>query len=64
MTDAEWPMIIHRIARLKVDYIAVEGLEYHDETNGYSRTLTDTDKWFARLRLAYVISESAINTGK
>lgn len=64
MTDAEWPMIIYRIAKLKVDYRAVEGLEYHDETNGYSRTLTDTDKWFARLRLAYVIGESAINTGK
>jgi hypothetical protein len=64
MTDSEWPMIIHRIAKLKVDYRSAEGLEYHDEINGYSRIITDTDKWFARLRLAYIISESAINTGK
>jgi hypothetical protein len=64
MTDSEWPMIIHRIAKLNVDYTAVEGLEYREEVNGYSRIITDTDKWFARIRLAYVISESAVNTGK
>lgn len=64
MTDAEWPMIIHRIAKLRVDYKAVEGLEYHEKVNGYSKQVEDSEKWFGRVRLCYIISESAINTGK
>lgn len=64
MTDAEWAMIVHRIGKMKVDYKAVEGLEYREEVNGYTRQITDSEKWFGRVKLCYIISESAINTGK
>lgn len=64
MTDAEWPMIIHRIGKMKVGYMSVEGLEYREDINGYTRQIDDSEKWFGRLRLCYIISESAINTGK
>lgn len=64
MTDAEWPMIIHRIARLKIGYKAVEGLEYDEDTNGNSRKISESEKWFSRVRLCYIISESAMKTGK
>jgi hypothetical protein len=64
MTDAEWPMIVHRIGKMKVGYKAVEGLEYREEVNGYTRQVNDSEKWFGRVRLCYIISESAINTGK
>lgn len=64
MTDAEWPMIIHRIAKSKVGWKAVNGLEYHDEVNGYNSIKNETDEWFGRLRLSYIISESAIKTGR
>lgn len=64
MTDAEWPMIVYRIGKKRVDYIAVDGLEYREDVNGYSRTINDSSKWFGRVRLCYIISESAINTGK
>ncbi|WP_282937368.1 hypothetical protein [Paenibacillus sp. RC67] len=33
MTDVEWPMIIHRIGKMNVDYAAVDGLEYREEIN-------------------------------
>jgi hypothetical protein len=64
MTDAEWAMIIHRIAKLQVDYRAVEGLEYHEEINSISKEITVAEKWVGRLRLSLLISETAINTGK
>ncbi|WP_160673199.1 hypothetical protein [Clostridium sp. C8-1-8] len=64
MTDGEWPMIVHRIAKLKVSYRTVEGLEYKDEANGSTNLVTSSDKLFVRLKLAYIISESARNTGK
>jgi len=64
MTDAEWPMIIYRIGNLKVGYRAVEGLEYMDDINGCTRQINESEKWFGRVRLCYIISESAINTGK
>lgn len=64
MTDAEWPMIVHRIGKLKVGYKAVEGLEYREEVNGYTREVNQSEKWFGRVKLCYIISESAINTGK
>lgn len=64
MTDAEWAMITHRIAKLPVTYSAVEGLEYEEEHNGIRRKLTDAEKWLGRLRLSLIISETAMKTGK
>lgn len=64
MTDAEWAMIALRIAKLDVDYRPVEGLEYHEETNGVSRTISETEKWLVRLKLSLIISETATKTGK
>lgn len=64
MTDAEWPMIVHRIGKYSVDYLAVEGLEYQDEINGYASHVDESDKWFGRVRLCYLISESAMKAGK
>ncbi|WML48804.1 hypothetical protein RCG23_01325 [Neobacillus sp. PS3-34] len=64
MTDAEWAMIVHRIAKLDVGYIPVEGLEYQEETNGISRITSDSEKWLGRLQLSLIISESAMKIGK
>lgn len=64
MTDSEWPMIIHRIANLLVSYTAVEGLEYHEETNGVDKEVRGSEEWLVRLKLANIISESAIKTGR
>lgn len=64
MTDSEWAMIAHRMAKLKVDYAQVEGLEYHEETNGLNTVISDSEKWLGRLKLALIISETAIKTGK
>lgn len=64
MTDAEWAMIVHRIGKMKVGCRAVEGLEYREEVNGYTRQISESEKWFGRVRLCCIISESAINTGK
>lgn len=64
MTDAEWPMIVHRIGKMKVEYVPVEGLEYREEINGSLSQINDSEKWLRRVRLCYIISESAINTGK
>jgi hypothetical protein len=64
MTDAECPMIVHRIGKLKVGYKAVEGLEYREDVNGYTRQINESEKWFGRVKLCYIISESAMNTGK
>lgn len=63
MTDAEWAMIVRRIGKASVGYRAVEGLEYVESINGHpSSTQLDANSWLARLRLSYVISESAIST--
>ncbi|RLQ94273.1 hypothetical protein [Falsibacillus albus] len=64
MTDGEWPMIVDRMADLRIGYIAVEGLEYFEEINGISRPISDSEKWLDRLRLSLIISESAIKTGR
>ncbi len=64
MTDAEWPMIALRIANYNVDYTSVEGLEYHEETNGIHRNISDSEKWFSRLQLSLIISETAMKVGK
>lgn len=64
MTDSEWAMIVQRMAKLKVGYSEVDGLEYHEETNGISRVISDSEKWVGRLKLALIISEAAIRTGK
>ncbi|MGD7051676.1 hypothetical protein [Sutcliffiella horikoshii] len=64
MTDAEWAMIVHRIAKLEIGYAPVEGLEYHEEINGITRSLSESEKWLIRLKLSSIISETAINTGK
>lgn len=64
MTDAEWPMIIHRIAKMNVEYAQVEGLEYHEDTNGLTRIISDSEKWLGRLQLSLIISESALKVGK
>lgn len=58
MTDGEWPMIVYRIMEKDISYKAVEGLEYIEDVNGYSKEVKDSDKWFVRLRLSYIISES------
>jgi hypothetical protein len=63
-TDAEWAMIIHRIGKMKIDYLAVEGLEYDEEMNADIKHKSETEKWFARLKASYLISESSITTGK
>ncbi|MNR37653.1 hypothetical protein D3C85_1556930 [compost metagenome] len=57
-------MIIHRIGKLGVDYLAVEGLEYVEETNADTKHKSETEKWFARVKASYLISESSIQTGK
>ncbi|WP_404346812.1 hypothetical protein LG311_14100 [Sutcliffiella horikoshii] len=64
MTDAEWAMIVHRIAKLEIGYVPVEGLEYHEEVNGITRSLSESEKWMSRLKLSSIISETAITTGK
>ena len=64
MTDAEWAMIIHRIAKLSVDYAQVEGLEYHEDTNGIPRIISDSEKWLGRLQLSLIISQTALKIGK
>jgi hypothetical protein len=64
MTDAEWAMIVHRIAKFKVDYSSVEGLEYHDDINGITRVMTESEKWLGRLKLSLIISETAYKTGR
>jgi hypothetical protein len=63
-TDAEWPMIVHRIGKMEADYLPVEGLEYIEETNADMKYKSEPERWFARLRASYSISESAIKTGK
>lgn len=64
MTDAEWAMIIHRLAKLNVEYDQVDGLEYHEDTNGISRMISDSEKWLGRLQLSLMISETALKIGK
>jgi hypothetical protein len=64
MTDAEWVMIIHRIAKLNVAYAQVEGLEYQEDTNGITRIISDSEKWLGRLQLSLIISETALKIGK
>ncbi|MDA1771968.1 hypothetical protein PDJ95_11275 [Bacillus cereus] len=64
MTDAEWAMIIHRIAKLNVEYAQVEGLEYHEDTNGITRIISDSEKWLGRLQLSLIISETAFKIDK
>jgi hypothetical protein len=64
MTDAEWAMIVHRIAKLDIGYSPVDGLEYQEETNGITRNISESEKWLGRLKLSSIISETAINTGK
>ncbi|WP_313892038.1 hypothetical protein [Psychrobacillus sp.] len=64
MTDAEWAMIISRIANQEVNYCSVDGLAYQEEINGLNQEINDSDKWLSRLKLCLIISESAMNTGK
>lgn len=42
----------------------IYSLELGEDVNGYSRTINDSSKWFGRVRLCYIISESAMNAGK
>ncbi|GGE83557.1 hypothetical protein [Priestia taiwanensis] len=64
MTDAEWPMIIHRIAKLPVGYVAIDGLKYEEELNRSKEDEDSVESWMGRVSLLYVISESAMGTGK
>lgn len=64
MTDAEWPMIAFRIGKMSVGYKAVNGLKFVNEINGYNKVKEEAAELFGRLRLAYIISESAMVTGK
>lgn len=64
MTDGEWPMIAYRILNKEVEYKAVDGLLYNGDMNGVFRDINESDEYFSRLRLSYIISESSRNTGK
>lgn len=63
MTDAEWAMIVDRIANMQVDYRTVNGLEYIDDINK-SNELNDSEAWLSRLRLSFIISDTTVNVGK
>lgn len=64
MTDAEWAMIIWRIAKNQLDYCAVEGLEYREDINGLNLNVSESDRWFNRLKLSFIISETARDIGR
>ncbi|MFC0416126.1 hypothetical protein ACFFHH_11665 [Cytobacillus solani] len=64
MTDAEWAMIVHRIANLEVKYLPVEGLEYQEDINSINGRVTDSEAWLSRLKLSFIISETACKVGK
>lgn len=64
MTDAEWAMIVLRIAKRKIAYCAVDGLEYQEEINGLNQDVCEADRWFSRLKLSLIISETAMKIGK
>ncbi|TCJ04533.1 hypothetical protein E0Y62_08800 [Cytobacillus praedii] len=64
MTDAEWAMIVHRIANLEVNYLPVEGLEYQEDINSTNGRVTDSEAWLSRLKLSFIISETAYKVGK
>lgn len=64
MTDAEWAMIVQRIAKLSVGYLPVEGLEFHEHINGTDRKRQESEKWLDRLKQSLIISETAYHTGK
>lgn len=64
MTDAEWPMIVSRIMKQPIHYKETEGLEYQEATNSITREISEGDKWLGRLKLAVIISESAVTTGR
>lgn len=64
MTDSEWPMIIHRLTSYKINYIAVEGLKYFDDVNGVNIVENEVNAWLSRIRLSYLISNSAVNKCK
>ncbi|MCM3357488.1 hypothetical protein [Psychrobacillus sp. MER TA 171] len=64
MTDAEWAMIAYRIAGFQLGYLEVNGLEYHEEVNGITGEMNESERWFKRLKLSYIISETARSTGR
>lgn len=64
MTDAEWAMIAKRIGDYQIDHVEVDGLKYQEDVNGVTREMSYSDRWFNRLRLSCIISETARNTGK
>lgn len=64
MTDAEWPMIIHRQTPYQVTSRLVEGLEYITSINEPPTDRSEAEKWLGRIQLCQIISQSAISTGK
>lgn len=64
MTDAEWPMIIHRQTPHIVTSRLVEGLEFVTAINDSVSDRSEAEKWLGRIRLCHIISQSAISTGK
>lgn len=64
MTDAEWPMIVKRIGGMDVNYMPVDGLEYVKDINSTNKKAEEAGNWLVRLKLAYIIGETAINTGR
>lgn len=64
MTDAEWPMIIHRLTPYSITYQEMDGLEYNDEINGIIADKSESERWLSRIKLCYQIAYSAIHTGK
>ncbi|MUK88889.1 hypothetical protein GMD78_10840 [Ornithinibacillus sp. L9] len=64
MTDAEWAMIVHRIAGLNVATCKVNGLEYREEVNGVNYSTSTAETWLSRLKLSMIISETACRVGK
>ena len=74
-TDGEWPMIIHCLTDLSIDYIAVEGMEFEiqfrfpdrvekaGDVETYKKIRDTSPKsWLHRIRTAEQISATAIST--
>jgi hypothetical protein len=62
VTDAEWPMIIKRMEKGKVGFMKVNGLMYREDINHSEQNKTEAERWLSRLRLSYLISETAVHT--
>ncbi len=58
MTDGEWPMIIHKLSSMDIDYIAVEGLKYIEDINSCKSPSSEINQWIGRVNLESIIVSS------